>query len=196
MIDCLVVNLEPTPLQIPAGTKLASFDVMEGPVAVSELVRAVVTLKDSTEIVKVGDELDEDQLRDLQVLLDANLDVFSINNQLGESRLIEHEIVLEEGAKPAMEPLRRRPQLHKEEAARQVAEMLEAGIVEPSSSPWASAYVIVKKKTGDYRLCVDFRRLNKFTKKNSFPPPNIEDCLESLSCLELSSRLSVMSQIM
>lgn len=53
--------------------------------------------------------------------------------------------------------------------------MLEAGVIEPSNSPWASAYVVVKKKSGDLRICIDFRKLNDFTKKCSDLLPNIED---------------------
>jgi len=60
-----------------------------------------------------------------------------------------------------------------EETRRQIKSMLEQGIIEESSSPWASAYVLAKKKTGDMRLCIDFRRLNDLTKKNAYPLPNI-----------------------
>lgn len=58
--------------------------------------------------------------------------------------------------------------------------MLKQNVIERSDSPWASAYVVVKKKTGDLRICIDFRRLNDVTKKCSYPLPNAEDCLEPL----------------
>lgn len=71
--------------------------------------------------------------------------------------------------------------MHRQEAQKQIDRMLEEGIIEHSSSPWASAYVQVKKKTAEMRLCIYFRKLNEKTKKNVYPSPNIEDCLEPLS---------------
>ena len=78
-------------------------------------------------------------------------------------------------------PLRRRPQNMIEETKRQVRDMLKDEIIEPSYSPCASAYVIAKKKTGDYGLCVNFRRLNAVTVKDQYPVPHIEQCLEAIS---------------
>lgn len=59
--------------------------------------------------------------------------------------------------------------------------MLEKGIIEESESPWASAYVLARKKNGEYRLCVDFRKLNAKTKKLAYPLPIVDDCLETLA---------------
>lgn len=54
------------------------------------------------------------------------------------------------------------------------------GILKRSKSPWCSEYVIVKKKAGDCRFCVVFRRLNNITKKDSYPLPDVQECLETL----------------
>lgn len=77
--------------------------------------------------------------------------------------------------------MRRRPQMHRQETSRQVEKMLADGIIEPSSSPWASAYVVVQKQTGEYRICIDYRKLNSLTKKYPYPSPNLEQCLETLA---------------
>ena len=58
--------------------------------------------------------------------------------------------------------------------------MLEAGVIEPSNSPWASPVCLVKKKDDTYRFCVDYRRVNGVSKKDAYPLPNIQDALDNL----------------
>ena len=64
-------------------------------------------------------------------------------------------------------------------------DMLQAGAIRPSSSPWCNAVVLVRKKDGGLRFCIDFRKLNVRTKKDSYPLPHIQETLESLegSCI-------------
>jgi len=58
--------------------------------------------------------------------------------------------------------------------------MLQTGVIEPSVSPWASPVCLVRKKDGNFRFCVDYRRVNAISKKDAFPVPNINDALDSL----------------
>ena len=71
--------------------------------------------------------------------------------------------------------------------------MQETGVIQPSKSPWASPVVLVRKKDGSHRFCVDYRELNSVTKPDTFPLPRIEDLLDQFgqaryfSTLDLSS---------
>ena len=77
-------------------------------------------------------------------------------------------------------PYRYSPQ-HKDEIERQVKEMLTAGLVVPSTSPFASPVLLIQKKDGSWRFCVDYRRLNELTIQNRFPMPVMEEILEELA---------------
>jgi len=71
--------------------------------------------------------------------------------------------------------------------------MLEYGIIEPAASPWASNVVLVKKKDGSLRFCVDYRQLNSITIKDSYPLPLIDNCLNALAGSSWFSTLDLRS---
>ena len=73
------------------------------------------------------------------------------------------------------------PLAKRREAQQAIEEMQNAGVIEPSLSPWASPIVLVRKKDGTTRFCVDYRKLNQATKKDSYPLPRIDDTLETLA---------------
>lgn len=143
--------------------------------------------------VKVGDNLSQEQRVQLAKVLARHLEAFAIDGRIGETSLVEHEIQLVPGTKPIAERLRRRPTLHQKESSKQIRRMLEKGIIEPSQSPWASAYVLVEKKTGDMRPCIDYRKLNEATVKNAYPLPNVENCLEPLASNRSFTQLDLCS---
>eukprot|EP00170_Pyropia_yezoensis_P000647 contig_3045_g648 len=62
----------------------------------------------------------------------------------------------------------------------QINKMLKLKVMKPCHSDWASPVVIVPKQNGKARFCVDYRRLNKITKKDAYALPRMEDCLDSL----------------
>lgn len=85
-----------------------------------------------------------------------------------------------------------RPPLHLQDFVNtKVEEMLKRGVISPSSSPWSAPVVLVKKKTGDLRFCVDFRRLNAITKTDRYPIPLIDELIDKLRGQSIYSTLDL-----
>lgn len=183
VIDVAVLNTDTKAVELKEGQQIGSITEVTEEVQqdASQLVGGTLPIGSHAEVVQIGDNLNEEQRKQLAELINTYQEAFSINNSLGLTEMMEHEIELLPNTKPFAEPVRRHPRHHLIEAQRQIEEMKSKGIIEESSSPWASEFVLVKKKTGDYRLCIDYRRLNAVTKKNSYPLPNVESCLEALA---------------
>ena len=110
---------------------------------------------------------------------------------LGSAKGAKHTIDTG-SAQPIQVPPRRVPFHKREEMRRQVDEMLEAQIIEPSESPWSSPVVLVAKADGTQRFCVDYRALNKVTKRDLYPLPRCDDILESLAGAQWFSHLDLL----
>jgi len=94
----------------------------------------------------------------------ANEDVISIQGEdLGFTDKYEFKVNLVEGARPINVPPYRIPQSQKIVVDQHVQEMLEKDIIEPSNSPWSAPVLLVKKKDGSLRFCIDYRRLSAVT---------------------------------
>ena len=93
---------------------------------------------------------------------------------------MKHQIHTGE-ARPVRQDARWLPWSKREETDEQVEKMLNAGVIEPLGSPWMSPVVLVKKKDGTTRFCVDYRQLNNVTLKDSYPLPRIDDILDTVS---------------
>ena len=68
----------------------------------------------------------------------------------------------------------------RQEVAHQLRDMQKGGVIQPSKSPWSSPVVLVRKRDGSHRFCVDYRELNQLTKADIFPLPRINDLLDQL----------------
>ena len=114
------------------------------------------------------------------------------DGKLGQTDWVRHRI--DTGATPPIrQPPRRLPIHRREEAQRQVDQMLADGVIEPSHSPWSSPVVLVRKKDGTVRFCVDYRRVNAATLKDAYPIPRIEDNLDALEGARWFSTLDLAS---
>ena len=98
------------------------------------------------------------------------------DEELGLCRAAVHTIPLEE-TKPIRQPPYKSAWGERAVIQKHVEDMLARGVIEPSSSPWASPVVLATKKDGKLRFCVDYRRLNAVTQKDAYPLPRIEDTL-------------------
>ena len=106
-------------------------------------------------------------------------DVFTLeSNELGCTHAIEHEIHIE-NSEPFKEQFQCIPPSLLEEVCASLWDMLEAGAIHPSQSPWCNAVVLLRKKDGTLCFCVDFRCLNAWVKKDLYPLPHIQEALES-----------------
>ena len=104
-------------------------------------------------------------------------DVF--DETLDPTDVIQHHIDTG-SALPIRQYPRRLPYTYHEETKQQVTDMNQQGVIQPSHSPCASPIVLIKKKDGKYRFCIDYRKLNEVTKKDAHPLPRIDDLLDAL----------------
>ncbi|GJX33674.1 putative reverse transcriptase domain-containing protein [Tanacetum coccineum] len=104
---------------------------------------------------------------------------------------IEFWIELTPGATPvAKSPYRLAPS-ESEELSRQLKELQDKGFIRPSLSPWGASVLFVKKKDGSFRMCIDYRELNKLTDKNRYPLPRIDDLFDQLQGLQFFSKIDL-----
>ncbi|MEO0454665.1 MAG: reverse transcriptase family protein [Verrucomicrobiota bacterium] len=138
------------------------------------------------------DHLDQESKSSIQQILCRYPNVFSTSDfDLGRTNLTKHHIHVAENTRPIRLPVRRAPLPHLQEMHRQIDLMLENRIVRPSESPWNSPIVMVKKKDNSLRLCIDYRRLNQATIRDSFPLPRVDDTLDSLHGCRFFSSLDL-----
>ena len=185
-----VHNRRPEPLQLHAGQNIGVLEVVT-------LAEAPASASASSHPSKpcqppLSECLSLLQQQQLNELFKEYSDVFSQGeDDLGNTPLLEHAI--ETHGPPLCQPYRRQnPAVRREEMA-QVQQMLSSNVIRPSNSSWASPVVMVRKKDGSLRFCVDFRQLNAATVKDAHPLPRIDDLLDALHGAKWFSTLDLKS---
>ncbi|GJX00385.1 putative reverse transcriptase domain-containing protein [Tanacetum coccineum] len=170
-----------------ADRKLGSFDAIVG---MDWLTKYHAVIDCTQKIVRIpwGNET-------LIIQGDENfLEVFPKDlSGLLPTRQVEFQIDLVLGAAPvARAPYRLAPSEMKE-LSKQLQELSDKGFIRPSSSPWGAPVLFVKKKDGSFRMCIDYRELNKLTVKNSYPLPRIDDLFDQLQGSSVYSKIDLRS---
>ena len=138
-------------------------------------------------------DLTEAEADDLYNCLLCYADVFAGDStDLGRTNITQHRIDTGD-AKPIRQTPRRIPIARRHETKELLQSMLDRNIIQPSSSPWASPVVLVKKKNGALRFCADYRRLNSVTRKDAYPLPRVDDALDTLAGSRWFTTLDLLS---
>jgi hypothetical protein len=177
-----VLNARPHSVCLPAGLKIADLqplDVVSPHSCESESQTEPAFI---TALLKgIHSSVPESAAEELGQLLSEFQDAFSRDEtDLGRTNVITHTIDTAD-AKPFRQQLRRFPPAHVAAISDHVDSMLAQGIIEPACSPWASNIVLVRKKDGSFRCCVDYRQLNLVTRKDAYPLPRIDVCLDAMA---------------
>ncbi|GJY64633.1 reverse transcriptase domain-containing protein [Tanacetum coccineum] len=153
-----------------------------------------IPMNGETLIIRVMEKKsDEKKLEDIPVVKEFP-DVFPEDLPgLPPVRQVEFQIDLIPGAAPvARTPYRLAPS-EMQELSNQLQELTDRGFIRPSTSPWGAPVLFVKKKDGSFRMCIDYRELNKLTIKNRYPLPRIDDLFDQLQGSSVYSKIDLRS---
>jgi hypothetical protein len=193
-----LMNVSTKERTVKAGNVIANIEVVEelsvdgqaGTTAERKLPEHLQTLYD-----KVVDEarLSTAAAEGFGNLLLRHQNVFAKDdNDLGRTDLVLHDIQTGD-ARPIRQPPRRLPLAQEGDCEKEVQAMLAKGVIEPGYSPWSSPVVLVRKKDGTLRFCVDYRRLNAVTEFDCYPLPRIDETLDHLSGAQWFTTLDLIS---
>lgn len=194
-----VANLTSTDIWIPPRTRLGLMrECMLEPSSVSKVEFVQTNVCEQTVVPHNDTAADEGTSLDLTALLPTDLrctetqrkkiedlfkrysDIFIQHDlDMGYTSTVTHKIDTVDD-KPVCQPYRRIPPSQYQEVKEHIQSLLDKNIITKSTSPYASPIVVVRKKDGSIRLCVDYRKLNQKTIRDVFPLPRIEESLDAL----------------
>ncbi|EIE91156.1 hypothetical protein RO3G_15867 [Rhizopus delemar RA 99-880] len=147
--------------------------------------------KDSYAKVEVGD-ISKEMNQKLRKLLYRFKEIFDWdNNTIGYTSILKHKIIREGNIQPISHRPYRLSPIESDYLQKELDKYCKLGVIAPSNSPWAAPVTLVKKKNGEYRMVIDYRKLNAVTKKDSYPLPRIDDLLDTLGKAKVFSALDM-----
>ena len=200
-VPARLLNVSEEAVRIHQGTKLATLSPVETPPTptaciASAAVESVTSEKrEMLRALAGGDnkELGDGEKEKLFSLLLMYAHVFTgPEEELGRTSRLRHSILTGD-APPIRQAVRRIPPHRRKEVQDLLEDMLKKNVIKPSTSPWAAPIVLVKKKDGNTRFCVDYRKLNAVTNKDAYPLPRIDATLDTLAGSRWFSTLDLAS---
>ena len=205
-----VVNVREEDIHLAPRSRIAKFcvgsvrepgeiEMVSSPINSQEvIVRQIVAAHASSSKRHLQHDVDlpgctNEQRDQVKQLFARYHDVFATaEDDVGYTDRVRHTITTTD-EKPVAQTFRRLPPNQYVQVKEHIRDLLKKGIIKESSSPYASPVVVVKKKDGSLRLCVDYRRLNEKTKKDAYPLPRIEESLDALRGSKYFSTLDLAS---
>ena len=197
-IQFSVSNISDRPVRLDKHTTVASLQHVK---LVQTNASHELIVDDSTELPeqlqslfdKSSKSLTQEQKSTLFDLLVSYKDIFvGPDGKFGRTKLVKHKIDTGDH-KPIKIPPRRLPFAQREIVEKEIQKMLDNNIIESSESPWSAPLLLVEKKDKSWRFCVDYRQLNKVTKKDAYPLPRIDESLDALAGASWFSTLDLVS---
>ncbi|GKC47976.1 putative reverse transcriptase domain-containing protein, partial [Tanacetum coccineum] len=173
-------NIDLIPVELCSFDIIIGMDWLSKYYAVIVCDQKIVRIPYENEITKkkTEDKSDEKRLEDVPIIQDFS-EVFLENlPRLPPTRQVEFQIDLVPSAAPVARPPYRLAPSEMQELSTQLQELFDKGFIRPSSSPWGAPIVFVKKKDESFRMCIDYRELNKLTIKNRYPLSRIHDLFD------------------
>ncbi|KAJ9522138.1 hypothetical protein QJQ45_005140 [Haematococcus lacustris] len=133
------------------------------------------------------------QVLDCSPIVQEYADVFpsDLPHGLPPERSVDHRIELQQAKPPPARPIYNVSSGELAELKQQIGELLDKGFIRPSTSPYASGVLLVRKKDGSFRMCIDYRPLNRLTIKNKYPLPRLDTLLDRLHGAKVFSKLDL-----
>ena len=185
----------------PANTIVASIEPVEAfpQEVIAGVAQGTATLsKEKAEMLETlardsGGNLSKQQQEQFHNLLVQYTGLFAESKlDTGRTDRLTHEIHTN-SAMPIRQAVPRIPPPRREAVQELLTDMLDKDVIQPSGSPWASPIVLVWKKDGSFRFCVDYMKLNEVTHKDAYPLPRIDDTLNTLAGSQWFSTLDLLS---
>lgn len=192
-----ILNIRDEMMTISKGTTIAEMELLppDATPSIATVEQFSVPQEEALweMAAKCGDQLSQEEREQLFMLFLEYHDLFAKSSgDFGRTGKIKHTIETGE-CRPIRQQTRRISPIKKEEAGKLLKEMLHKNVIQPSSSPWASPVVLVQKKDGSTRFCVDYRKVNAITRKDAYPLPRVDDTLDTLSGAQWFSTLDLIS---